>query len=82
MKQKASISVLLAGYTDNVGKSEENLTLSQKRAQSVVDYLTSKGVSSGRLQSKGFGDAQPLVANDSDANREKNRRTEFRVLAQ
>lgn len=82
MKKKASMQVLLAGHTDNVGKSEENLSLSQKRAQIVAEYLSSKGISASRLQSKGYGDAQPLVANDSDANREKNRRTEFRVVAQ
>jgi outer membrane protein OmpA-like peptidoglycan-associated protein len=82
MKKKAGMQVLLAGHTDNVGKTDENLSLSQKRAQIVAEYLSSKGISTSRLQAKGYGDAQPLAANDSDANREKNRRTEFRVVAQ
>lgn len=81
LKSKPSLQVLLAGHTDNTGKAEENLRLSQQRAAAVQAYLASKGIAASRLQAKGYGDAQPLVANDSEANREKNRRTEFRVLA-
>jgi outer membrane protein OmpA-like peptidoglycan-associated protein len=70
----------IGGHTDNVGSDEANLTLSNNRAQSVVDYLIKKGVAPDRLTAKGYGETQPIATNDTDAGRAKNRRTEFKVI--
>lgn len=69
----------IQGHTDNVGSEKSNLTLSQNRADSVKKYLVSKGVSADTITAKGFGESQPLVSNDTEANREKNRRVEFKI---
>jgi outer membrane protein OmpA-like peptidoglycan-associated protein len=68
------------GHTDNVGDDQSNLTLSQKRAASVVTYLLGKGIVSGRLDSAGFGEAQPVAPNDTDEGRALNRRVEFVIV--
>jgi len=71
--------VEVGGYTDNAGKSELNVKLSEKRANTVVAYLAKKGVDRGRLVAKGYGDANPIADNETAAGRSKNRRTEFKV---
>ena len=80
MKLKKTLVIEVAGHTDNVGTSESNLKLSQDRANSVRAYLIKKGIAEARVQAKGYGDTQPVAANDSDANKQKNRRTEVRIL--
>jgi cytochrome c oxidase subunit 2 len=82
MKAKPALRVQLAGHTDDTGDDAQNLALSQKRAAAVLNYLAKKGISAGRVSAQGYGETQPLVANDSDENRAKNRRTEFRIVAQ
>ena len=57
-----------------------NQRLSQRRAQSVVDYLTKKGIAKSRLVAKGYGETNPVATNDTDEGRQLNRRTEFKVL--
>jgi outer membrane protein OmpA-like peptidoglycan-associated protein len=74
------INIDITGHTDNVGSKSANQKLSEKRAKSVADYLTGKGVAAGRIQSAGYGDARPVVPNDSKANKAKNRRIEFKVI--
>ena len=70
------------GHTDDVGKAEANLDLSDRRAAAVVKYLATKGgVERGRLESKGFGESQPIDSNATALGRAKNRRVEFTVLA-
>ena len=69
----------IQGHTDDKGSDKFNLTLSQNRADSVKKYLVSKGISADTITATGFGETKPLVANDSDANREKNRRVEFKI---
>jgi OOP family OmpA-OmpF porin len=69
----------IQGHTDDKGSDQFNLKLSQNRADEVKKYLVSKGVLAETITAKGFGETQPLVPNDSDANREKNRRVEFKV---
>jgi OOP family OmpA-OmpF porin len=69
----------IQGHTDDKGSEQYNLKLSQNRADEVKKYLVSKGVSADTITAKGFGESQPIVANDSDANREKNRRVEFKI---
>jgi outer membrane protein OmpA-like peptidoglycan-associated protein len=74
------IKVEIAGHTDNTGRADYNLELSRKRAQSVVDYLISKGCEKFSLTAKGYGAKKPIVPNDSDENKSKNRRVEFRII--
>ena len=69
----------IQGHTDNKGSDEFNLKLSQSRADAVKKYLVSKGIIADTITAKGFGESKPLVANDTDANREKNRRVEFKI---
>jgi|GEM_PF-2584532 len=68
------------GHTDDVGDDSSNLSLSEGRAQAVVDYLVAHGVPASRLTAKGFGETAPRVANDSPSNRALNRRVEFRIV--
>ena len=72
-----SVKVELGGHTDNVGRAESNLTLSQQRAKAVRDYLVQCGVEAGRLTSRGYGDTQPVASNDTEEGRAANRRTTF-----
>jgi outer membrane protein OmpA-like peptidoglycan-associated protein len=69
----------IQGHTDDKGSDEFNLKLSQSRADAVKKYLVSKGIIADTITAKGFGESKPLVANDTDANREKNRRVEFKI---
>jgi outer membrane protein OmpA-like peptidoglycan-associated protein/polyisoprenoid-binding protein YceI len=74
-----SVKIDVEGHTDNVGAKSFNQRLSELRAKAVVAYLTRKGVSAARIQSAGYGDTRPVAANDTEANRAKNRRIEFKV---
>jgi OOP family OmpA-OmpF porin len=67
----------IQGHTDNRGKAEMNRKLSQRRAQSVVDYIVGKGVALDRLVAAGFGPDRPVAENTTEAGRAKNRRTEI-----
>jgi len=80
MKQNKEMRVEIGGHTDDVGADASNLELSRRRAQAVVAYLTKAGVEADRLISKGYGETQPKMANDSDPNRASNRRIEFLIL--
>ena len=74
-------NIVIEGHTDDTGTEEVNMNLSEKRAISVKDFLVSKGVSAGRLSTHWYGETQPKYPNDSDANRQKNRRVELAVVA-
>jgi len=74
-------NILIEGHTDDTGSPEYNMELSKKRAYSVSDYLASKGVSTGRLNVKWYGETQPKFPNTDDANRAKNRRVEVAIMA-
>ena len=76
------LKVLITGHTDNVGDRETNVNLSKDRAESVKTYLAGKGVIEERISTKGAGPDQPLVENDTPANRQKNRRIEFAVVTE
>lgn len=80
MHSDKNISAIIKGHTDDVGDAEYNLSLSQKRAQSVVEYLVGEGVAKERLTTQGYGESQPLKPNTSDENRQINRRTEFEII--
>jgi outer membrane protein OmpA-like peptidoglycan-associated protein len=70
----------LSGHTDNQGKPEANMLLSEKRAKSVKKYLVSKGVKEDKILTEWFGQTQPIENNDKEAGRQKNRRVEMKVL--
>ncbi len=80
LEEYPDMVIQIEGHTDNVGSEKYNVKLSQNRADSVRDYLLGKGIKSSRIEAKGFGFDQPLVPNDSDVNRAKNRRVEFKIL--
>ena len=71
----------ISGHTDNVGDDKSNQLLSQNRAKAVRDYLVSLGIDGSRLEVKGYGENSPMVPNDSDENRQTNRRVEFSILS-
>lgn len=75
------LKVEIAGHTDNSGTEEANARLSQGRANAVVRALVAKGIPAERLTAKGYGSSQPIAPNDTPANKQLNRRTEFRVLS-
>ncbi len=70
----------LSGHTDNEGKPEANMVLSEKRAKAVKKYLVSKGVKEEKIIPEWFGQTQPIAPNDTPAGRQKNRRVEMKVL--
>jgi Outer membrane protein and related peptidoglycan-associated (lipo)proteins len=74
LKKNASWRMQIEGHTDNVGAKDANLKLSQQRAEAVRAWLVAKGVPGARLVAKGFGDSKPVVGNDTEEGRAKNRR--------
>ncbi|PFG64735.1 OOP family OmpA-OmpF porin [Thioclava sp. ES.031] len=80
MKNCTDFKMEVAGYTDNQGREEMNLQLSQQRAQAVIRGLLDRGVLIGNLEAKGYGEAQPIASNDTEQGREMNRRIEFVLL--
>lgn len=74
--------IAIHGHTDNVGKDEANLALSEERAKAVYDYLLSVKVSADRLSFRGYGSTLPIADNGSEIGRAKNRRVEFVILKQ
>ncbi|MEG8053500.1 OmpA family protein [Sphingomonas aerolata] len=68
------------GHTDPTGSDSYNQTLSQRRATSVADYLSSHGVQSARIGTRGYGESQPIASNDTDAGRAANRRVEVKIV--
>lgn len=73
--------VEIGGYTDSTGTDDHNLILSEKRAQSVVDYLVEKDISADRLRHKGYGNTSPIGDNVTYEGRRMNRRTEVKIVA-
>lgn len=73
--------VLIEGHTDSAGSDEYNWDLSQRRAESVRDYLVSKGISSSRFTTKWYGETQPKESNETSAGKVKNRRVELAIIA-
>jgi OOP family OmpA-OmpF porin len=80
LKENPRIRVEIGGHTDDQGSATYNQQLSQKRAKAVGDYLVKKGVDASRLKEIGYGSKRPLKPNDSDANRQINRRIEFSII--
>ncbi len=74
------LRIEIGGHTDNQGKKQDNLTLSNNRAKAVYDYLITNKIDATRITYKGYAETQPLVDNLTEANRAKNRRTEFKII--
>ena len=81
MVQYPDTNINVYGHTDSKGTAEYNLTLSQKRANSVIDYLVSKGIARTRLNAMGMGEKDPIATNETEAGRAQNRRVEFAITA-
>jgi outer membrane protein OmpA-like peptidoglycan-associated protein len=82
------IEVRIEGHTDSIGGASYNLKLSKERAASVRQYLIDRGIAADRLTSEGYGESQPIAANnkpngaDNPSGRAKNRRVELEVVNQ
>jgi OOP family OmpA-OmpF porin len=80
MKNYPDLKVVIEGHTDNVGKKAYNQKLSEKRANSIKNYLTQKyGIEASRLTAQGYGDSKPIESNKTKAGRQNNRRVEAAV---
>ena len=82
LNDKPSASIEVAGHTDNIGTNAYNQKLSERRADAVKKFLTSKGIDASRVTTIGYGETKPLVSNDDEIDgREINRRVEFTIVA-
>lgn len=80
MINKPTVSIIIEGHTDNVGTDAFNDALSQKRAESVMNYLASKGVDKNRMSIVGYGKRRPIASNKDEFGRQLNRRTEIVII--
>ena len=86
LQETPTVSVEISGHTDSKGDDKYNKKLSEARAKSVVEYLVSQGIDKSRLVAAGYGETKPVAPNtnsdgtDNPEGREKNRRTEFKVI--
>ncbi|REE01714.1 PorP/SprF family type IX secretion system membrane protein [Marinoscillum furvescens] len=80
LKAQSNYDVVIIGHTDSSGSEAFNDQLSLDRAERVKTHLVSKGINAGRIRVEGKGESQPLVNNDTEVNRAKNRRVEFQLL--
>ncbi len=78
--QYESTYIDVYGHTDSTGSDAYNQSLSERRAQSVSSYLSSRGVQSARLATRGFGESQPVASNTTEEGRAQNRRVEIRIV--
>jgi outer membrane protein OmpA-like peptidoglycan-associated protein/Tol biopolymer transport system component len=81
MKENATMKVEVAAHSDDVGSAAYNAALSNRRAQSVAKFLTEQGISKDRFTPKGYGESQPIVPNDTEENKARNRRVVLKILA-
>ena len=80
LKKDPKRNVLIEGFTDSVGNDQYNVKLSLQRANAVLDTITAKGISAGRITTKGYGEQFPVESNETPAGRQKNRRVEIIIL--
>ena len=82
MNYKKTLQIEIAGHTDDVGNDDANQKLSEARAKAVRAYLIKKGIEATRVSAVGYGNTQPIAGNDTPEGRQKNRRTEVRIMKQ
>ncbi len=80
LKADPAMKIEIGGHTDSDGPDAFNMQLSQRRADAVKNYLVTKGISAGRLLTKGYGETTPIASNTTDEGKAKNRRTEIKVI--
>ena len=80
MQENPSMRVVVEGYTDSIGSDAYNMQLSERRAETVRDYMVKKGISPSRITTRGFGKSNPIASNKTAAGRAENRRVE--IIAQ
>lgn len=80
IKEYNKTMVRVNGYTDNTGSNAINMTLSERRANAVSNYLRLQGVDGNRIVTEGFGSANPIASNDTMSGREQNRRVEIVLI--
>jgi outer membrane protein OmpA-like peptidoglycan-associated protein len=77
MREEPERRAIIEGYTDNVGSDEQNIALSQRRAEAVRDFLIQNGIRMDRVEARGYGEESPVASNDTEAGRQQNRRVEI-----
>lgn len=80
MKSNETLEIELSGHTDNIGSRAINTSLSDARAKAVATYLTDNGIAANRIATKGYGFDKPIATNETPEGRQKNRRTELKIL--
>jgi OOP family OmpA-OmpF porin len=80
LKLKPSIKIEIAGHTDSEGNDDANMLLSENRAITVKNYLIKNGIASTRIQTKAYGETQPIATNETEEGRSKNRRITINIL--
>lgn len=80
LKRKKDVNIKISGHTDDVGAVGSNVSLSQRRADAVRNYLITKGVNADRMESFGFGSDKPIATNTTPEGRAINRRTEIEIV--
>jgi outer membrane protein OmpA-like peptidoglycan-associated protein len=81
LERYPNTDLVIVGHTDAQGTDSYNMTLSEKRAAAAASYLASQGVTRARLRSTGRGESEPVASNDTEAERQKNRRVEIAIYA-
>jgi outer membrane protein OmpA-like peptidoglycan-associated protein len=81
LEKYPNTDLLIVGHTDSIGTDSYNQGLSERRAAAAANYLVGQGVARTRLRSTGRGETEPVVPNDTDADRQKNRRVEVAIYA-
>ncbi len=80
LKEHTSLKIRIEGYTDSIGSEAYNLSLSEKRANSVKGYLVAEGIAADRILTIGFGEQYPVTSNEREEGRAKNRRAEIKII--
>lgn len=81
LEKYPNTDLMIVGHTDATGPDAYNMTLSERRAAAASNYLAAQGVSRARLRSTGRGESEPVAPNDSETDRQKNRRVEVAIYA-
>jgi outer membrane protein OmpA-like peptidoglycan-associated protein len=80
LNRNPAFRIEIQGHTDNVGSAQANISLSQQRAERVLDHLVQLGVERSRLRAKGYGASRPVASNQNEEGRSRNRRTAFEIV--
>ena len=80
LNSNPGISVEIQGHTDSTASAEYNIDLSQRRAETVMKYLESKGIAASRMMAHGYGEGQPIDTNNTEEGKANNRRVELKPV--